>query len=173
MTELRRTDFRDPDFCALAARLDAELRELYPACPDDPDGQDPYDADNRVGPEARIIVARRDGTPCGSGAFRPVAESPGTAEIKRVYVAPECRRLGVARELLRALEARAAEEGFSRLILATGVNQPGAIRLYRGEGYALTERYGPYRDDALAVCMEKRLEAPGGTAGHGRRAPVR
>ena len=58
-----------------------------------------------------------------------------TAEIKRMYVAPEGRSRGIARALLYALEAAARELGYRRVRLDTGADQPHAKALYLSVGY--------------------------------------
>ena len=53
-------------------------------------------------PVGLFLVAEVDGVPAGCGAWR--VHAPGVAEVKRVYVAPEFRRLGLAQLLVAALE---------------------------------------------------------------------
>jgi len=59
----------------------------------------------------------------------------GVAEIKRMYVLPEARGRGVARELLRALEDTARDLGYARVRLDTGPEQVHARALYDSAGY--------------------------------------
>lgn len=107
-----------------------------------------------------FVVARLGGRPVGCGALRPLA--PGVGEVKRMFVEPEARGLGVGRRILRELERVAGALGYAALRLETGVKQPAAIALYEGAGYRRVECYGAYAEDPLSVCMEKRL---GGSAG--------
>jgi len=58
----------------------------------------------------------------------------GDAEVKRMYVIPEARGLGLARRVLAALEQSAWAAGRSRIILTTGTERPEAIAL-RDEVY--------------------------------------
>ena len=51
-----------------------------------------------------FLVAYADGVPAGCGGWRSHGDDGETAEIKRMYVAPEARRRGIARRLLAALE---------------------------------------------------------------------
>lgn len=90
---------------------------------------------------------------CG-GLCRYDAE---TGEIRRMYVVPEHRGRGLSRQLLGALEGEASGLGYERVRLETGVRQHEAIGLYRSAGFEPIERYGPYVDDELSVCFEKRL----------------
>jgi putative acetyltransferase len=90
---------------------------------------------------------------CG-GLCRYGAE---TGEIRRMYVVPENRGWGYARLLLGPLEDEARALGYTSVRLETGVLQAAAIGLYRSAGFEPIARYGPYVDDELSVCFEKRL----------------
>ena len=90
---------------------------------------------------------------CG-GVCRHDAE---TAEIRRMYVVPAARGRGYSRLVLGALEDEARALGYKRVRLETGVRQDAAIGLYRSAGFGPIDRYGPYVDDELSVCFEKRL----------------
>jgi GNAT superfamily N-acetyltransferase len=91
----------------------------------------------------------------GCGALRRY--DAVTAEVKRMYVKPEMRRRGIARSMLRVLEARATSLGYKRLVLETGTKQPEAIALYESEGWAITEPYGAYKDEPTSRCFAKDL----------------
>lgn len=95
-------------------------------------------------PAPCFIVARLGGEPVGCGALIPDAQ--GIAEIKRMWVRPEARGLGIARRLLAELEARARALGCTYLRLDTNRALPEAQKLYRTAGYAAIERYSenPY-----------------------------
>lgn len=62
-------------------------------------------------------------------------------EIKRMYVVPEMRGQGVARELLQALERKARALGYELARLDTGPKQPHARALYESEGYREIEDF--------------------------------
>ena len=67
-------------------------------------------------PRGAFFVAYRDGVPVATGAWR-LRDDVGafgtrrTAEVKRMYVAPAARGLGLARRMLARLEDTAAEVG--------------------------------------------------------------
>ena len=86
-----------------------------------------------------------------------VLDRRGYGEIKRVYVDPEYRGLGIAGSILRQLEAFALREGQPCVRLEVGVHQPAALHLYRGAGYVGSTPFGEYSHDPLSVFMEKRL----------------
>ena len=143
-----------PESLLLVEHMWRELGQLYGNT-----GPCEYTPADVGGEGAAFVVARLDGRPIGCGAVRPL--EPGVAEVKRMFVEREARRLGVGRRILEELERAAAALGYAALRLETGVKQPAAIALYEGAGYLRVERYGVYADDPLSVCMEKRL---GGTA---------
>jgi DNA-binding MarR family transcriptional regulator len=97
--------------------------------------------------DATLLLARLRGKPVGCGAFK-VSES----SIKRMWVAPEVRGLGLARRILSELEAR-SQTGVARL--ETNRTLTEAIALYRAAGYAEVE---PFNDEPYAHhWFEKRL----------------
>jgi GNAT superfamily N-acetyltransferase len=143
----------DPDTLdgrRLVRALWAELGRVY----GDP-GPCRFEPADVKGPGCAFVVARRDGVAIGCGALKP--QGRGVVEIKRMYVAPEARKGGVARSILKRLEARAVELGYAVARLETGVRQPEAIELYQQAGYHRIEGFGRYVGDPLSVCFEKRL----------------
>ncbi len=139
-----------PVAAALVAALDLELTRRYPGLPIY--GIDAPGFEERGGV---FVVAYEEGVPAGCGAFR---RHDGAAEIKRMYVAPEFRRRGLGKQILRFLVNEAARLGFPRAILETGTGQPEAIKLYTEEGWTPVPVFGPYVGDPLSVCFEKRLD---------------
>ncbi len=79
------------------------------------------------------------------------------AEIKRVYVSPKARGLGLARKLMQRIEDEARGCGKMIARLETGIHQPEAIGLYRALGYADRGPFGGYGPDPNSVFMEKAL----------------
>jgi GNAT superfamily N-acetyltransferase len=74
-------------------------------------------------------------------------ESGGTALIKRMWLAPTVRGLGVGRRLLAALEEKAAAGGAHTIRLETNRVLTEAIALYRSTGYQEVE---PFNDESYA-----------------------
>ncbi|KAK7467274.1 hypothetical protein VKT23_004331 [Stygiomarasmius scandens] len=66
--------------------------------------------------------------------------STKTGEIRRMFVSPLFRRVGVASSLMRVCESRAKAYGLSRIVLNTSEYQTGAMRLYEGAGYRIYNR---------------------------------
>ena len=61
-----------------------------------------------------------------------------SAELRRMYVAPEMRRKGVARAMLRHAEQGCRQAGIDRLKLSTSEVQTSALALYRASGFKLS-----------------------------------
>jgi DNA-binding MarR family transcriptional regulator len=97
--------------------------------------------------DAILLLARLRGEPVGCGAFK-VSES----SVKRMWIAPRVRGLGLARRLLAALE-RYSTTGIARL--ETNERLTEAIALYRAAGYV---EVAPFNDEPYAHrWFEKRL----------------
>jgi len=105
-------------------------------------------------PGGRFLVAYEDGRPLGCGGLKRLDEE--TVEIKRLYVAPDGRRRGVARAVLAALEDAARELGYRRVRLDTGDRLPEAVALFGSSGYTPIDDYNanPY----AAHWFEKTLD---------------
>ncbi|WP_329483149.1 GNAT family N-acetyltransferase [Kribbella sp. NBC_01484] len=139
---------RHPTDRQLAVLLDAAFGELV----------NRYGAEGRspVHGDARFLVVGMEGRAVGCGALQPSGDS-SIGELKRMYVAPAFRGRGIGGAVLTGLEKLAADIGYLRIRLATGVRQPEAIALYERRGYRLIEPYGKYVDDTLARCYQKTL----------------
>ena len=106
-----------------------------------------------IPPSGYMLLARLDGKPLGCGAVKRLGR--GVAEIKRMWVAPASRGLGIAQRLLEALEARARQLGCSRVCLDTNHSLTEARALYARNGYREIADYNgnPFADH----WFEKRL----------------
>jgi ribosomal protein S18 acetylase RimI-like enzyme len=93
-----------------------------------------------LGPRGRLLVARLDdGDPVGVGALLPVDDA--TAEIKRMYVRPAARGLGVGRELLGRLVEDARAERYATVRLETLEFMTTALAMYREFGFVEAETF--------------------------------
>ncbi|MBP5857620.1 MarR family transcriptional regulator [Marivibrio halodurans] len=85
-------------------------------------------------PRGLFLLARLDGRAVGCGGLKAGREGGG--EVKRMWVAPDVRGLGVARRLLAAIEEAAVDEfGLDTLRLETNGALREAQALYRASGY--------------------------------------
>src|SRR5215211_5003711 len=104
-------------------------------------------------PNGLFVVASLDGDPVGCGALKFHGRRP--AELKRMWVAPSARGLGLGRRLLHELELLAADHGVRRIRLETNRSLTEAIALYRSSGYS---EVAAFNDEPYAHhWFEKRL----------------
>ncbi len=114
------------------------------------DGYDPSRgvsaSDEEMTPPAGLfLLATLHDEPVGCGALKFHRAEP--AEIKRMWVAPSARGLGLGRRLLADLEAQAAANHASTVRLETNRNLIEAISMYRSAGYREVE---PFNDEPYA-----------------------
>ena len=104
-------------------------------------------------PAGLLVVARLQGRAVGCGALKFHKRAP--YELKRMWVAPEARGLGIGRRLLIDLESRARSAGARAVRLETNRSLTEAIQLYRASGYREVKAFNdePYADH----WFEKRL----------------
>ncbi|GHH69743.1 GNAT family N-acetyltransferase [Promicromonospora soli] len=160
-----------------------DLRYSEPGMPsaagsDAAPGADPRD---RVDPSNvfATLLLRVDGEPGGHAAIRDLSgrddhqgglHPEGTAEVKRVYVAPAFRGRGLSRTLMNAAEDAARAAGVRHLILESGLMQPESLGLYLRLGYDPVEPFGVFADDPGSRCFGKWLPPHSGR--HPEQAPV-
>ena len=82
-----------------------------------------------------LLLAYAGGTAAGCAGLADRGER--TAEVKRLYVRPVYRRAGIARALMARIHARAAELGFTTLLLDVMRSRTQVIEFYRRLGYRL------------------------------------
>jgi GNAT superfamily N-acetyltransferase len=90
-------------------------------------------------PHGAFLVGRVANEPVCCGGIKRLGER--TCEIKKMYVVPELRGKGVARQLLYALEAKARDIGYAIVRLDTGPKQTAARALFESEGYAAIDDF--------------------------------
>jgi DNA-binding MarR family transcriptional regulator/GNAT superfamily N-acetyltransferase len=126
--------------------LDAYFRELAARFESgfDAGADDSAHVEDMTPPTGLFVIARLDGDAVGCGGFKRVDKATG--EIKRVWTAPSARGIGVARRMLRTLEAAARENGLKTVRLDTNRALTEAHALYRSEGYREVARFNdnPY-----------------------------
>ena len=94
------------------------------------------------------------GRVAGCGGLQQV--DAATAEIKRMWIDPTRRGLGLGRRLLAHLEDVARERGYRRVVLDTNGALVEAIAMYRRAGYEAIERYNdnPYAQHWFAKALD-------------------
>jgi GNAT superfamily N-acetyltransferase len=114
------------------------------------------DAGSMLPPHGAFLVAYLDGVALGCGALK--GTDKGYGEIKRVWIAPAARGLGLARMFMQALEDQARDLGIGTLRLDTNSALHEAVSLYRNSGWTKIDRFNddPYPDHFF----EKHLTPP-------------
>jgi DNA-binding MarR family transcriptional regulator len=122
-------------FAELAQRFDGGF---------DPALSIPADTAELTPPAGLLLVARSRGRPVGCGALKFHGREP--AELKRMWVSPDARGLGLGGRLLRRLEQAAGDAGATVVRLETNGSLSEAIALYRKSGYSEVEAFNdePY-----------------------------
>jgi GNAT superfamily N-acetyltransferase len=133
---------RDAQFCL--SRYFEELAERFES------GFDPAQSlsapvDEFLPPQGSFLLMRLHGEPVGCGGFKPMP--PDAAYLKRMWIAPGARGLGLGRRLLGALEQRARSSGYGKVRLETNKSLNEAQQLYRNCGY---REVAPFNDEPYA-----------------------
>ncbi|MGW3043513.1 bifunctional helix-turn-helix transcriptional regulator/GNAT family N-acetyltransferase [Kitasatospora sp. NPDC001159] len=143
-------DHPDAQYCLCSYY--AEIQERFDT------GFDPArsllpDAGELRPPRGQFLVARLHGEPIGCAGLKLPPDAPG--EIKRMWVAPQARGLGLGRRFLAELEARAARHGRTVLRLDTNKALTAAIGLYHSYGF---QEVAAFNDEPYAHhWFEKRI----------------
>ena len=136
------------DARSLIAELEAYLVPLYPA-----ESRHGFSVEKLLQEGVAFFITRHEGVAAGCGGVKLFGSEYG--EIKRMYVRPQYRGLGMAKLMLEHLEAYAREHGVRLLRLETGIHQGEAIGLYERMGFRLIGPFGGYRQDPLSRFYEK------------------
>jgi len=135
----------------LIAELEAYLEPLYPA-----ESRHGLSVERLLREGVAFFVIREDGAAAGCGGVKLFGSEYG--EVKRMYVRPGYRGLGLAKAMLEHLSAYAREHGVGLLRLETGIQQHEAVGLYERVGFRSIPPFGDYRDDPLSRFYEKRID---------------
>ncbi len=139
-----------PDAVALILELEDHLAPLYPV-----ESRHGFSVDRLAAEGVAFFVLRADGQAAACGGIHMVGTEYG--ELKRMYVRPAFRGRGYGRLLVERLTGYALARGAPLARLETGVHQRAAIGLYEGCGFYRVPPFGPYTDDPVSLCYEKRL----------------
>ena len=111
------------------------------------------DAHELTPPAGVLLIARLRNRPIGCGALKFHGSAP--AELKRMWIAPSARGIGLGRRLLEELERRAREASVAVIRLETNRSLREAIALYRRSRYVEVDAFN---DESYAHhWFEKRL----------------
>jgi putative acetyltransferase len=138
------------DATTLIGELDGYLAPLYPQ-----ESRHGFSVAQLLQEAVAFFVMRHDGMPAGCGGVKLFDTAYG--EIKRMYVRPQYRGLGLGKLMLHHLADYARHQGVAVLRLETGIYQPEAIGLYERCGFRRIPPFGAYKEDPLSVFYEKHL----------------
>ena len=94
-------------------------------------------------PAGRFVVAYLNGEPIGCGAVKHHRDAP--AEIKRMWIAPKARGLGLGRRLLHTLESCARDAGARDARIETNSDLTEAMTLYTSAGWNEVDAFNAER----------------------------
>ena len=140
-----------PDAVDLIEELEASLAPRYPS-----ESRHGLSVERLIAESVAFFVIRQDGQPAGCGGIKLYGTEYG--ELKRMYVRPRFRGLGLGKRLIDRLAEYACERHVSLLRLETGVYQVEAIGLYERVGFSPIPPFGAYRSDPLSLFLEKPLD---------------
>jgi GNAT superfamily N-acetyltransferase len=152
---LHEEPLRAPGAARLLGAFAVEIADLYPGW--SPGVGPSAGPEDFAAPGGTFLVAYAGERPVGCGGLKRL--DARRAEVKRLYVAPEARGAGVARQLLRGLELAARTRGYDVVRLDTGSRQPAALELFRSAGYLAVDDYNG--NPFASHWLEKRLTAGG------------
>jgi DNA-binding MarR family transcriptional regulator len=142
---IREADPASADARACLAAYYAELASRFAGGFDVARSCDP-EAAAMIRPRGVFLLASGDGLPVGCVGLKGTGGA--VAEIKRLWIDPAARGLGVAKRLMREAEAAARDLGIRTLRLDTNSALPEALALYRRSGWVEIDRFNvdPYPD---------------------------
>ena len=148
--EVIRADPREAKIRKLIESLDVYMLALYPS-----ESTHRVDTTFLASRNARFFSALCDGMLVGCGG---ILIEHDYAEVKRIFVSPKARGLGVGRKLMEKLEVESRQLGFKLLRLETGIYQPEALALFKAMGFIPRLSFGDYpNNDPNSIFMEKQV----------------
>lgn len=84
-------------------------------------------------PTGRLLLALHDGQPAGCVCLK--GHDSTTCELKRLYVRPPFRTLGIGRQLVQMLVEEARQAGYSWIVLDSHISMRGAHSIYQTMGF--------------------------------------
>jgi putative acetyltransferase len=139
------------DAVMLIGELDAHLL----AHPYTPQSRHAFSVEKLLREAVVFFSTHYDGQLAGCGGIKIFPEEYG--EVKRMWVRPQFRGLGLGKAMLNHLSEYARGRKLSLLRLETGIYEVEAIGLYERFGFQRRSPFGDYKVDPLSVYFEKSL----------------
>lgn len=149
MLILKRTTNINPDFKRLIMELDDDLHVRYNKM------KYQYNAYTKIDYIETVIVAYMDNSPVGCSCFKEI--DTDTVEIKRTFVYPYLRGLGLASSLLKELIIWAKELNYKNAVLEIGKKQQEAFKFYTKYDFSIVDNFEPYIGSKNSICMGRAL----------------
>lgn len=143
------------DAQTLIAELETYLAPFYPV-----ESRHGYSVEKLIREGVAFYVMRYNDELAGCGGVQIYAsrqDEPAYAEVKRMFVRPQLRGNGLAKQMLTHLADYARQQSVSLLRLETGIYQTEAIGLYERVGFVRIDPFGAYKPDPLSIFYEKRI----------------
>lgn len=147
--EIVYTDGSDPRFVELCGELDEYLNYIVGG----EKQRAQYNKYNTLSDIHDVVLIVEDGKAVSCGSFKEY--EPGTAEIKRVFTKENYRNRGYGKIIMKELEIRAINKGYTKFILETGDILKDAMKMYTSIGFHIIKNYGQYENMQESICMEK------------------
>jgi len=107
-------------------------------------------------PSGALLLAKDGEMSIGCGALRSIHSfEDGACELKRLYVRPEARGMGVGKQIAKRLIKEGVLLGYSTMVLDTLDRLEAAIQLYESLGFVRTE---PYYENPLSGVVYLKLD---------------
>jgi len=146
-----KTTSENPDFLFLIETFDTFLWERYPELKKE------YWGNNVIEFNSNVLIVYLEDEPVACGCFKKYNNT--AVELKRMFVSPKARGLGLAQLVIGELEVEAKRQGFEIMILETLYKQIEAISLYQKVGFEIVENYEPYIGLSNSICMSKSINS--------------
>ncbi|MBD2501143.1 GNAT family N-acetyltransferase [Anabaena azotica] len=92
----------------------------------------------------------------GTGAYYPINRGEKAVEIRKMYLLPSVRGLGLGKYLLQQLEDAIASRGFQQIWIETASVLVEAVKLYENHGYQAATGVETPRCDRVYVKFLKK-----------------
>lgn len=96
-------------------------------------------------------VIERNHQLIGTGAYYPISRGQNAVEIRKMYLLPEARGVGLGKVLLNQLETAIAKKGFDQIWIETASVLKEAVQLYERAGYQPSTGVETLRCDRVYV----------------------
>lgn len=140
---------------AEAVQLIAELDEYLNGLPYTPESRHAFSVDKLVREGVAFFVLRYEEKAAGCGGIKLFGTEYG--EVKRMFVRPVYRGLGLGKAILDRLAEHARDRHVNLLRLETGIYQTEAIGLYERYGFERRPPFGEYQENRMTIFFEKSI----------------